>query len=322
MILKSNISNLKSQCDLCGSTQSRFVLTTPRLDGPLVCCENCGVFFITLPESLASPATSAAPSPIAATAAPAFLTESEQVAEEMSRLSARARELSLVEPEVEERERKWREITAAERLADLLRMTKSKGGRLLEIGSSTGEFLTAAGALFKATGVEADRASCAVAQARGLACFNGTLDDARFPAAHFDVVTLYHVIEHFPSPQQTLREVHRILWPQGWLVIETPNIATIWYKLLGARWRQFIPDHRFFFTPATINRLCRESGFEVVAVNSVGKAMSLRLFISRLGRYHSPTSRWLARWSERLHLSDHTLRLNLGDVMRIYARRK
>jgi 2-polyprenyl-3-methyl-5-hydroxy-6-metoxy-1,4-benzoquinol methylase len=290
------------------------------LDGPLVCCESCGLFYITLPES-SEPIQ--APTPVEETT-PVLWTESEQVAGEMSRLARRARELSLVEPEVEERERKWRELTAAARLADLLGMMGEafNGGRLLDIGSSTGEFLAAVGASFNVSGVEADRASCAVAQARGFDCFNGTLFDARFPDAYFDVVTLYHVIEHFPSPQWTLKEAHRILWPKGWLVIETPNIATIWYKLLGARWRQFIPDHRFFFTPATIKRSCAESGFEVVAVNSVSKAMSLRLFISRLGRYHKPTAQWLASWSEKLNLSDRTVRLNLGDVMRIYARRK
>lgn len=283
-------------------------------------CEGCGLFYVVLPAT--TPAADTVP--LAVTMSPWQETESEHVAEEMSRLSHRARELSLVEPEVEERERHWRELTAAERLSDLLRVTAGtvRRGRLLEIGSSTGEFLAAAGSAFKATGVEADRASCAIAQARGLQCFNGTLFDARFPDRHLDVVTLYHVMEHFPSPQRVLREIHRILWPKGWLVIETPNIANMWYRVLGARWRQFIPDHRFFFTPATIKRSCVENGFEVVAINSVRKAMSLRLFISRLGRYHKPTSRWLAQWSETLKLNERTVSLDLGDVMRVYARRK
>lgn len=252
------------------------------------------------------------------------LSESELAAADMIRLAERAQELALVELAVEEREYKWRQLTAAERMKDLLRITANhlEGGRLLEIGSATGEFLAAATSTFKVTGVEADTASCAIARARGFNCFNSTLFDAQFPTAYFDVVTLYHVIEHFPSPQQVLKEIHRILWPKGWMVIETPNIATIWYRLLGARWRQFIPDHRFFFTPETIKRICVENGFEVVAIRSVSKAMSLRLFISRLGRYHQPTARVLAKWSDTLGLSDKTLHLNLGDVMRIYARRK
>ena len=317
--LKFQISNFNLCCDLCGATQARFILTTQRLDGPLVCCESCGLFYIVRPEAQDDPAA-----PYVEATAAVTLPESEQAADEMARLANRARALALVEPDVEDREGKWRDLTSTERLADLLRVTRDSvsGGRLLEIGSATGEFLTAAQSSFTVMGVEADRASCAVAQARGLQCFNGTLFDAQLPDSHFDLVTLYHVIEHFPSPQRVLKEIHRILWPKGWVVIETPNIANIWYNLLGARWRQFIPDHRFFFTPTTIQRSCLENGFEVVAIDSVRKAMSVRLFISRLGRYHKPTSRWLAQGSEKLHLNDRTLYLNLGDVMRVYARRK
>src|SRR5262249_9684806 len=131
----------------------------------------------------------------------------------------------------------------------------------------------------------------------------------------------YHVIEHVPSPRSELRELRRIIKPGGWLVMETPNIANLWYKLLGARWRQFIPDHIFFFTPQTLTRLCEESGFEVKKLYSVGKTMSVRLFINRLGRYHKPTARILEAVSSRLDLNDRTMRLKLGDVVRVYAKR-
>jgi SAM-dependent methyltransferase len=245
---------------------------------------------------------------------------SRETAAEMLRLAGRASDLALVEPQVEMGERPWRELMAAERINDLKRLVT--GGRLLEIGSSTGEMLAAAAPAFTATGVEADSRLSLIARQRGLDCFNGTLADARFPDRHFDVVALYHVIEHFRSPRAEVREMHRILKPGGMLVMETPNIATIWYHLLGARWRQFIPDHIFFFTPNTITRLCEENGFQVSELRNVGKAMSVRLFISRLGRYHRPTARLLTTISRRLSLDHRTLRLNLGDVMRLYARRR
>lgn len=238
----------------------------------------------------------------------------------MRRLAARARDLELVEPEVEERESLWREMTAAERLSDLRRFTS--GGRLLEIGCSTGEMLAAARTSFQASGVEADEAAGSVARARGLDCFSGTLFEARFADQTFDVAAMYHVIEHLPSPRETLRELHRILRPGGWMVIETPNIATPWVRLLGPRWRQFIPDHIYFFSPATITRLCLETGFEVQELRSVGKAMSVRLFLSRLGRYHKPLARGLSTLSTHLRLGNRTVRLNLRDVIRLYARRQ
>jgi 2-polyprenyl-3-methyl-5-hydroxy-6-metoxy-1,4-benzoquinol methylase len=132
---------------------------------------------------------------------------------------------------------------------------------------------------------------------------------------------MYHVIEHVPSPREELRELRRVIKPGGWLTLEAPNIATVWYRLLGARWRQIIPDHIFFFTPRTITTLCERSGFEVRELRSVGKAMSVRLFINRLSRYHRPSASLIEAVSDRLNLSDLTIRLRLGDVMRLYARR-
>jgi len=226
----------------------------------------------------------------------------------------------LVEPAVEENEAPWRDIMARERLDDLKRFVTS--GNLLEIGCSTGELLAAAGPTFTAKGVEADRKTSRIARARGLDCLNSTLSDAHFPPDHFEVVALYHVIEHFHSPRTEVREMCRILRPGGWLVIETPNIATIWYRLLSGRWRQFIPDHIFFFTPQTMTRLCEENGFKVRELRSAAKAMSVRLFINRLSRYHRPSARVLSGLSNRLDLNDRTLRLKLGDVMRIYAQKR
>ena len=312
MNLKSQISNLKS-CDLCGATDASFVLATPRLDGPLVCCRRCGLFYVLLPGKNQS-----AGNQVTGHVNGHF--ERGQAAAEMIRLSERARELALVEPRVEQGEQPWRELMARERLADLKRFVTD--GRLLEVGCSTGEMLTAACSSFSAFGIEADEASSRVAAARGLNCSHGTLAAAHFPDGHFDVAAMYHVVEHFPSPRAELGELHRVIAPGGWLVIETPNIETFWFRLLGARWRQFIPDHIFFFTPATLARLCEESGFEIHELRNVGKAMSARLFISRVGRYTRTTARILAAASRRLNLDDRTLRLNFGDVMRLYARRK
>ncbi len=278
------------------------MLSTPRLDGDLFRCEHCGLYFVILPQ--------------------AEKPEEKSINLEMERLASRALELNLVEPHVEESEQKWREITAHERFDELQKITSLKSGSLLEIGSSTGEFLMVANSSFQTSGIEADFNSCAVAKSRHLDCFNGSLFEANLPAEKFDCLALYHVIEHVPSPTKLLAEIHRILKPEGWLIIETPNIANVWYKILGRRWRQFIPDHLFFFTPETLTKSFTDNGFEIINLNSAGKAMSVRLFISRLGRYHQPTAQMLARMSDFFGLSDLTLRLKLGDVMRVYVRRK
>jgi len=115
--------------------------------------------------------------------------------------------------------------------------------------------------------------------------------------------------------------LHDVVKANGLLVLETPNIDTIWFKLLQGKWRQLIPDHRYFFTPSTLTMLCERNGFQVEELKMVGKSMSLRLFVSRLGRYHRPAAAMLDKVIRKLHLEEKTLRLNLGDVMRLYARR-
>ncbi|QQS48801.1 MAG: class I SAM-dependent methyltransferase [Acidobacteriota bacterium] len=291
----------RRSCGLCGSVEADFVLRTQRLDGPLMRCRGCGLWFVALPGKTDE--------------------SSEGVAAEMERLSDRALELELIESGVEQSESPWRELTARERLTDLKRFVTR--GRLLEVGCSTGELLEAASKdSFEVSGVEADRRSCRIARARGLDPFAGSLRDAAFPDGHFTVAVLYHVIEHFPDPAAEIRELHRVTAPGGWLAVETPNIDNPWFRLLGARWRQFIPDHLFFFDPRTLRLLCERAGFEVVECRNVGKAMSLRLFVSRLGRYSKLLSRGLMAPIDRLGLGDLTIRLSLGDVTRLYARRR
>jgi 2-polyprenyl-3-methyl-5-hydroxy-6-metoxy-1,4-benzoquinol methylase len=298
---------IKSGCDLCGCLEAAFILATPRLEGDLVCCTNCKLFFVD-----AVVASNGNPEPLDERGRLA-------AASAMRHLAQRASELELVDPQVEEREGPWRRIAAKERLNDLSRFAGT--GQLLEIGCSTGELLCEARERFAVTGIEADADSSCVARARGLNCIAGTIADAALTPGSFDVAVLYHVIEHLPSPHTALTELRELIRPNGLLVLETPNIETIWFSLLRERWRQLIPDHRYFFTPSTLTALCERSGFEVRELRTVGKSMSLRLFISRLGRYHRPTAAVLEKVAYKLGIGDATLRLNLGDVIRLYARR-
>ena len=291
------------------------MLTTPRLDGPLVRCRQCQLYFVVKPET-----TPSGPQVVPTTHQQTTGTLNAEVAVEMARLAQRARELALVEPDVEAHEQPWRALTAQERLADLRRFITQ--GRLLEIGCSTGELLAAARPAFETIGIEADAQTSAIARARGVECLTGTLFDAHLPAEHFDAAVLYHVIEHLPSPVASVRELQRLVKPDGWLVLEAPNIETLWFRLLGPRWRQFIPDHLFFFTPATLTRLCEEHGFAVRELRSVGKTMSLRLFLSRLSRFNRPLASATTRLAQLIQAEERTLHLKLGDVMRVYAQRR
>jgi len=266
-----------------------------RLDGPLVRCRQCGLVYVGERRE--------------------DFTFSRFDPERSRRLAERVRALELVDEEVEAREAPVRERVMAERLRWVQRFIAS--GRLLEIGCADGAFLKlAARAGFHAHGIEPDPVTSAAAQqCPDIVVFPGTLADAPYPAASFDVVVLFHVLEHLDSPRRALHEIHRLLRPGGVLVIETPNIASLWFHLLGRRWRQFIPDHYYFFSPATLTRLLEESRFRLLALTHPRRVVSLRLLSDRVRRLSAPAGRLLLRAITRMGWEERTIALRLSDVL-------
>jgi len=103
---------------------------------------------------------------------------------------------------------------------------KSKeGGRLLDVGCGYGEFLKLAKDKgWEVYGVELSNDACQYVQNKpGLNIFCGELKEASFPKDHFDVVTLWNVLDHTINPLEELLEIKKILKPGGFLFIRVPN---------------------------------------------------------------------------------------------------
>ena len=153
-------------------------------------------------------------------------------------------------------------------LRTLIRSESGTGARLLDIGCSSGALLRSAMMHgFGAEGVEPAAQAAEFANSTGLKVFHGYLEEARFPALSFDAVTLMEVIEHLPDPSALLREVGRILKPDGVLVVGTGNGASWTVRLVGARWGYFqVAEHGghiSFFNPLSLAMLSRRCGFDV-----------------------------------------------------------
>jgi predicted SAM-dependent methyltransferase len=95
------------------------------------------------------------------------------------------------------------------------------------------------------------------------------------------------VLEHLLSPSATLAKFHRILAPGGLLVLALPSVLNLptvrlgfaAYEVLGKERKMDIPPyHLYEFTPATITRMLKQQGFEVVdLLNSVKPPTHIRL---------------------------------------------
>lgn len=154
----------------------------------------------------------------------------------------------------------------------LIRHYHPQPGAVLDIGCGRGLMLAelkAAG--WDSTGVEFSRelAQAGSAKHQLPIIHSYYLTDCQLPSQHFDVVTLWHVLEHLIQPLQTIEEIQRILKPGGHLIIEVPNIYSWQAKLSQGDWFHLdAPRHLYHFSPEGLQKMLRAKGFEVVKVST------------------------------------------------------
>jgi SAM-dependent methyltransferase len=194
-------------------------------------------------------------------------------------------------------------------------------GKLLEIGSSLGFLL----ADFKhdgwdVLGLEPRPFSCRFTrETHGIEAINSILEEAGIPDQTFDVVLLNHVIEHMEEPLGTLREINRVLKPNGHFVLETPRYDTLMFKLLGRRERSInCEGHIYFFTTQTLRKLYEAAGFRLVALDYVGRSLTLDRLMWNIGVISKSerVKRMISRMSRGLGLDKLSLYVNLRDMQR------
>ncbi len=95
--------------------------------------------------------------------------------------------------------------------------------------------------------------------------YSGQLEDINFPENFFDIVAIWHVLEHASNPAQMIQEAVRIMRQDGLLAVAVPNFGSFQAKLFKENWFHLdLPRHRYHFTRDTLFRLLRKNGFLVV----------------------------------------------------------
>lgn len=137
-------------------------------------------------------------------------------------------------------------------------------GSILDIGCGNGELLAALrDAGWQARGIEPDARGRMHAHQRGLHA--DPLEVLpELLSGSFDVVTLWHSLEHVHDVGAMLREVHRLLRPSGVCIIALPNADCPEASVYGADWFAWdVPRHLWHFTPHTINAWAERAGFRM-----------------------------------------------------------
>jgi 2-polyprenyl-3-methyl-5-hydroxy-6-metoxy-1,4-benzoquinol methylase len=180
-------------------------------------------------------------------------------------------------------------------------------GRLLDIGCANGYLVEAASrAGFEAYGVElSGRAVQYAHEVLGLSrVFQGRVEDIGFPDAHFDVITMFDVLEHVSSPRRTLTEAVRILCPGGVFIAQMPSIDSLGSRLFGALWCYMQPAaHLTYFGQDTARRLLQETGLTLLEIDGPFFKIGVRSEVARKWRLLTYLWRW---WRHKGDLQTRT----------------
>ena len=145
-----------------------------------------------------------------------------------------------------------------------------KIGRILDIGCGDGSFLShLKDKGLDVFGVDTSRNAVLYAKEKNsLDIFCGNLKDVNFPPRFFDVITMWHVLEHIPYPIQLFAEVKRVMKDDGLLFISVPDIESIQAKVSKGRWFHMDPPrHLYQYSIRTLRAVLESGGFKIVKVS-------------------------------------------------------
>ncbi|WP_246516163.1 class I SAM-dependent methyltransferase [Aequorivita echinoideorum] len=141
---------------------------------------------------------------------------------------------------------------------NLINLENKGAGNLLDIGAGTGDFLYGAEEKgWKIHGVEPNKRASDVARQKGINLEN-SLD--KFNNQTFDVITLWHVLEHLPNLDDSINRINGLLKKDGTLIIAVPNYKSFDAKYYKEYWAAYdVPRHFWHFSKKSIEKIfCNE----------------------------------------------------------------
>lgn len=137
---------------------------------------------------------------------------------------------------------------------------------ILDLGSGGGEFVKlCVRAGFEAWGVDLRSSlDTGVSQGDRAKIFHGDFQQCDLPINYFDIITMYHSLEHFHRPLDVLKKINKLLKSGGLLLVLVPNIDSLQFRLFRGRWFAIeAPRHRVHFSPVTLRDALEKEGFQI-----------------------------------------------------------
>ena len=148
---------------------------------------------------------------------------------------------------------------------NLINNCSSLKGKLLDIGAGTGDFLlTAKQNGWETIGVEPSEKAKGIAIGKGIKFSVSTQD---LESHSFDVITMWHVLEHVPNLEIQIKELKRLVKPNGTIIIAVPNFKSYDAKYYGKFWAAFdVPIHFWHFSKTAIQLLFEKENIKLEKV--------------------------------------------------------
>lgn len=139
----------------------------------------------------------------------------------------------------------------------------SKKGNLLDIGAGTGDFLLEAkNEGWRIEGIEPEIRARELAARKGIELKENYRD---LGSGKFDVITMWHVLEHVPDLQNLVWELDKLLNKNGLLVIAVPNFKSYDAKYYKEFWAAYdVPRHLWHFSESSLKHLFKDTGLKQI----------------------------------------------------------
>lgn len=147
----------------------------------------------------------------------------------------------------------------------IVRQQRSRGleVRILDLGCGDGSFLSALGEK-SCVGLDTSADALAAARARGLTVVHGEPTKCSLADKSFSLITMFHMLEHVPTPEPVLAAARRLLRKDGDLVVQVPNTRSWQARLFGLRWANLdVPRHLVNYSDRSLVATLQRSGFGV-----------------------------------------------------------
>jgi 2-polyprenyl-3-methyl-5-hydroxy-6-metoxy-1,4-benzoquinol methylase len=148
---------------------------------------------------------------------------------------------------------------------NLINSLQPNKGRILDIGAGTGEFLSVAKQNgWETIGLEPSQKAKQIAINKGIS-FVDHLSELENHS--FDLITMWHVLEHVPDLEHQIKELKRLLKPTGSLVIAVPNFKSFDAQHYANFWAAYdVPIHFWHFSKTAIQKLFHKEQMELVEI--------------------------------------------------------